>query len=251
MHWEDTEKNLGHFESIFTKLSPCDLVIIPEMFSTGFSMNCALADMQGMVLNWMKSMSKKYGFALTGSAMIGEQGKYYNRLFFVEPSGKFHSYDKKHLFRMAMEGQHYSAGEQRLIVDYCGWKICPLICYDLRFPGWSRNQPIGEKGTDPVYDLLIYVANWPEKRALAWQSLIGARAIENYSYCIGVNRIGEDGNQIPYRGNSVVIDPQGKRVAETPDFTEDFCYAELDLNYLHQFREQFPALKDADNLLLN
>lgn len=220
------------------------------MFSTGFTMNSSIADQRGEVLVWMQNMATNFKFALVGSAMVGEKDKNYNRLYFVEPSGKYYVYDKKHLFRMAMESDHYTAGRERLILEYCGWKICPMVCYDLRFPGWSRNQPIDKKGIEPVYDLLIYVANWPERRSAAWKTLIGARAIENYCYSIGVNRVGEDGNQIHYSGNSAVVDPTGNKLIETTENKEEFPMVDLDLNYLKKFREQFPAFKDADDLLL-
>jgi omega-amidase len=250
LHWENQEKNLAHFETIFRSLPSTDLVVLPEMFTTGFSMNCSLADQNSSTLLWMQSMSKQFNFAIIGSSMTEDKGRFYNRLHFVEPSGKFYVYNKKHLFSIAGEDKYYSAGEERLIVDYYGWKICPMVCYDLRFPGWSRNQELTESTINPVFDLLIYVANWPQKRATAWTTLIAARAIENYAYCIGVNRVGEDGNQIPHSGNSAAIDPTGSILVETSNGKDEILCIELDKIYLEKFREQFPAWKDADNLLL-
>ena len=212
LHWEDKEKNLHHFETIFQSLPSTDLVVLPEMFTTGFSMPCVTSTVPPGAAKAL--MLSDCNFAIIGSSMTEENSKFYNRLYFVEPSGNFYSYNKKHLFSIAGEHKYYSAGERRLIIEYLGWKICPLVCYDLRFPGWSRNQELTESTITPVFDLLIYVANWPQKRATAWTTLIAARAIENYAYCIGVNRVGEDGNQIPYSGNSAAIDPSGKIMVE-------------------------------------
>ena len=185
--WEKPEANLEYFDQQISKLpSTVDLVILPEMFTTGFSMNpISIAEtMEGPTVKWMVITAKIYSMAIVGSVVIKENDQYFNRLFFVHPNGHIETYDKRHLFTLAKENDQYTSGNERLIVLYKGWRICPLICYDLRFPVWSRNTN--------EYDLLVYVANWPSIRIDAWDTLLKARAIENISYCIGVNRVGED-----------------------------------------------------------
>lgn len=221
-----------------------EIVILPEMFSTGFSMSAEkLAEtMDGETVLWMKRVAAEKKIILTGSAIIeGEPGKYYNRLLWVLPNGQYGYYDKRHLFAYAEEDQHYHAGNKRLIASVKGWKINLLICYDLRFPVWARQQA----GENPEYDLLIYVANWPERRAEAWRSLLKARAIENQSYVIGVNRVGNDGKEIHYSGESMVIDPLGE-LLYTKKEEEDIFTIVLDQEHLKQIRERFPFWKDAD-----
>lgn len=250
LNWESPEKNLEHFETLFASLKDVDLILLPEMFTTGFSMNCTKADGNGSTLRWMKKMCQTYRVAIAGSVMTEVEGRFYNRFQFVEPDGFDYCYDKRHLFRMAEEEKYYSPGNERLIINYLGWRICPLICYDLRFPGWSRNQHLQSDEKEIVYDLLLYVANWPQKRETAWKSLLPARAIENYAYCIGVNRVGLDGNMVPYSGHSMAIDPSGTILAEAEAGKESLIVAELSLNALKKFRHQFPSWKDADNLML-
>lgn len=221
-----------------------EIVILPEMFSTGFSMSAEkLAEtMDGETVQWMKRVAAQKKIILTGSVIIeGEPGKYYNRLLWVLPNGQYGFYDKRHLFAYAEEDQHFHAGNKRLIASVKGWKINLLICYDLRFPVWARQQ----SGENPEYDILIYVANWPERRAEAWRSLLKARAIENQSYVIGVNRVGNDGKEIHYSGDSMVIDPLGE-LLYTKKEAEDIFTIVLDQEHLKQIRERFPFWKDAD-----
>lgn len=221
-----------------------EIVILPEMFSTGFSMSAEkLAEtMDGETVQWMKRVAAQKKIILTGSVIIeGEPGKYYNRLLWVLPNGQYGFYDKRHLFAYAEEDQHFHAGNKRLIASVKGWKINLLICYDLRFPVWARQQ----SGENPEYDILIYVANWPERRAEAWRSLLKARAIENQSYVIGVNRVGNDGKDIHYSGESMVIDPLGE-LLYTKKEAEDIFTIVLDEEHLKQIRERFPFWKDAD-----
>ena len=208
LHWEDATKNRALFsQKIDAIYEETDLIILPEMFTTGFSMNAKnLAEPNdGPTLQWMIAEAKKNNSAITGSVIIAEENQYFNRLFFVFPDGSYKKYDKRHTFTLAGEDKIYSAGKERIIVNYKGWKICPQICYDLRFPVWARNTE--------DYDVLIYVANWPKTRILAWDTLLCARAIENMVYCIGVNRVGVDGSQLEYNGHSAVYDVLGKRIS--------------------------------------
>jgi predicted amidohydrolase len=243
--WENKSKNFKHFEELINAIElDTNLIILPEMFTTGFSMNAEnLYDSpEGETLDWMKKNSKIKDVAITGSVIIKENGKFYNRLYFVKPDGSFHTYDKKHLFTLAGEHNHYSAGQKKLIVNYKGWKICPLICYDLRFPTWARNTE--------DYDLLIYIANWPQKRVSAWDALLKARAIENMSYCIGVNRIGEDGNGFPYTGHSAIYDALGERIS-TDLFEKAYVETKtLSKQHLIDIREKLGFLKDRDRFKL-
>src|SRR5574337_503960 len=207
LHWENIDKNLQQFsEKMATVKEPTDLIVLPEMFSTGFSMNSKnLSEgMNGKTLLWMRKHCKEKGCAITGSVIISENGNYFNRLIWMWADGSYEIYNKRHLFQMANEDNYYTPGKYRKVVELKGWKICPLICYDLRFPVWSRNtwkktsKFIKDGGREIIaeYDVLIYVANWPERRAHPWKSLLVARAIENQSYVIGVNRVGSDGNGV-------------------------------------------------------
>ncbi|WP_121665919.1 amidohydrolase [Mesonia aquimarina] len=245
LYWEDIEANLDMFSAKIEELEkPTDLIILPEMFSTGFSMNAAsLAETEtGKAVTWMQKMAKKHEIALTGSLIIKDKGEYYNRLFFVFPDATFKTYSKKHLFTLAGEQKTYSPGKEKLMINYKGWKICPLICYDLRFPVWSRNT------TD--YDLLLYVANWPAKRTPAWDALLKARAIENMSYTIGLNRVGEDGNKHAYSGHSAVYDMLGTHQS-TKNFDRIFSETiTLYKDKLIDARERFGFLRDRDEFTL-
>lgn len=245
LHWEDRQANLNMLEKkIFSISEKTEIVILPEMFSTGFSMDAAkLAEtMEGETVQWMMRIAAEKKIILTGSVIIqGEPGKFYNRLLWVLPNGQYGVYDKRHLFAYAEEDKHYESGGKRLIASVKGWKINLLICYDLRFPVWARQQ-INE---EPEYDVLIYVANWPERRAEAWRSLLKARAIENQCYVIGVNRVGKDGKNILYAGESMVIDPLGEILYSKKDEEDIFTIA-LDADHLKQVRERFPFWKDAD-----
>ena len=242
--WESPIKNIDFLENILLDLPSTDLIVLPEMFSTGFSMNVVkIAESKfGTSFQWMKRMAIKLDTTILGSIPTVDKNKFYNRLYVVNKESFYH-YDKKHLFTMAQEDIAYSSGKSELIIDLKGFKIKPLICYDLRFPVWSRNRVI-DNSYD--YDLLIYIANWPSIRSNAWIDLLKARAIENLSYVIGINRVGNDGNGIKYDGSSRVFDFKGKRLDQ---FKNDiFCVQHVNLNKksLNEFRKKFPALNDAD-----
>jgi len=246
LYWEDRESNLNHLQKMMKNLEDetLDLVILPEMFTSGFTMNaakCAEKE-EGVTLDWMRKQAVLLESAITGSIIIEEDNQYYNRLYFVWPDGKYASYDKRHTFSYAGEDQVFSRGHKRLIVDYKGWKICPLICYDLRFPVWSRNTE--------EFDLLIYVANWPESRTQAWDTLLSARAIENLCYTIGVNRIGQDGNGISYVGHSSAYDPQGQTTAHLQDGVEGILKGTLEKKHLEKIRNRYRFLDDRDEFVL-
>jgi predicted amidohydrolase len=216
-----------------------DLVVLPEMFTTGFSMDAeGLAeDMHGPTVEWMREEAASLGCAIMGSLIVKDGERRYNRLVWARPDGSTVHYDKRHLFRMANEHAHYAAGDRRLVVDVKGWRVCPMICYDLRFPVWSRS--LGD------YDALVYVANWPQRRAPAWSTLLRARAIENQCYVVGVNRVGKDGNGVTYAGDSVAVDFVGRPLSSegAGDRVETVV---LDLESLRSHRESFPVHLDAD-----
>jgi omega-amidase len=238
--WEDPQANRTYFETEINTISEAiDLIVLPEMFSTGFTMNpSAIAEtMQGETVSWMQSLAKAKNVAITGSVVIEESANYYNRMLFIFPSGEIQHYDKRHLFTLAGEDKVYTKGTQKLIIDYLGWKICPFICYDLRFPVFSRN-------TDD-YDLLIYVASWPKVRINAWDTLIKARAIENMSYAIGVNRVGEDNNGYQYTGHSQLVDYLGEYLIE-PTEAKGILIAILDKSKMLEVRKKLPFLSDKD-----
>ncbi|WP_019037353.1 amidohydrolase [Psychroflexus tropicus] len=240
LSWEDPNANRQHFEK---KLAECpsktDVIILPEMFTTGFSMNAeANAEEAEVVLSWMQEQADAFDVALTGSAMVKDQGKFYNRMFFVQPNGTFFTYNKKHLFTLAGEHKIYEQGSERCIVEYKEWKLCLQVCYDLRFPVWARNQD--------DYHALIYVANWPKKRVAAWDILLQARAVENMSYCIGLNIIGIDGNDFPYVGHSSAYDALGKRLSQHHPEEEAIETVVLDKASLYELRNQLGFLRDRD-----
>ena len=244
--WEDPESNRNRFsEKIQGISSEVDLIVLPEMFTTGFSMNAtSLAESNnGDTLSWMIDIATSKRSAITGSVIIREGDKFFNRLFFVYPDGSYKQYDKRHTFTLAGEHEVYTSGTKKLVLDYKGFKICPLICYDLRFPVWARNTE--------GYDILLYVANWPKKRISAWDALLKARAIENMCYCIGVNRVGKDGNQHEYIGHSAVYDVLGDRVSSSDNEIEfmETVYIKKDHIDLHRKRLQF--LNDRDDFSLN
>lgn len=244
LYWEQAFKNRNQFETKINQIdSEVDLVILPEMFATGFSMNASkMAEtMQGETVLWMQTLARNKKFAIAGSLIITENNKVYNRLLFVFPSGEIQFYDKRHLFTLAGEDKIYSAGQHKVIIEYKGWKICPLICYDLRFPVFSRNVY--------EYDVLIYVANWPQIRINAWDALLKARAIENMSYIIGVNRIGEDGNKLEHNGHSQAIDFLGEYLLE-PVVSEGVFIVELNKKELIAARAKFNFLNDQDSFVL-
>lgn len=240
--WEDREENLCYYGELLRRVSGrTDIAVLPETFTTGFSMDVEkLADtMDGTTIPAVKEWAKKYKLAVVGSFIVTEEGKYYNRAFFVTPEGDTYFYDKHHLFRMAGEDEHFTAGDKRVIVHYKDWNICLQVCYDLRFPVWSRN-------VNNEYDVLIYVANWPEARKRAWKSLLQARAIENMAYVCGVNRVGVDGKGFLYRGDSLVFSPKGKKLADAGKREEVTRTCTLDKAELEEFRTKFPVWKDAD-----
>jgi omega-amidase len=244
LFWEKPEENRAHFEGIIDSIvESVDLIVLPEMFTTGFTMNPTniAESMDGNTVVWLKSIALRKSSAITGSVIIKENGSYFNRLFFVLPSGKVETYDKRHLFTLAGEKKEYKAGKSKLIINYGGFKICPLICYDLRFPVFSRNVE--------EYDLLLYVANWPESRINAWDILLRARAIENQCFTIGVNRSGEDHNQLLYNGHSQAIDFLGNYLLE-PQSEERVFIVELDKNQMVSSRKNLDFLSDKDAFTL-
>jgi predicted amidohydrolase len=244
LHWENISANLEMFSQKLATVGETDLIVLPETFSTGFSMNPKFAEeMNGSAIQWMAKTAKQRNCVVCGSLMIKAEGKFYNRLIWMNPDGSLNTYDKRHLFCMSDEPKFFTAGTERLIVELHGWKICPMICYDLRFPVWSRNLHL-------EYDVLLYVANWPERRAQAWRYLLVARAIENQSYVIGANRVGNDGKDISHIGDSMVLDPLGNVLYHKMD-EEDVSTVELNYAELKKLREQLPFLNDADEFVLN
>ena len=264
LHWQDKVANLKMFEEKINNIKEkTEIVILPEMFSTGFVLQPEeLAEtMEGETVQWMKRVAAKKKVIITGSVIIKDTvqaadsvpTRYYNRLIWMMPNGQYGFYDKRHRFGFAGEDQHYTAGTKRLIASVNGWKINLLVCYDLRFPVWSRQTPpLREErglGGEVEYDLLIYVANWPERRIAAWKTLLQARAIENQCYVAGVNRIGNDGNDIYHSGDSMVIDPLGEFLYHK-NKEEDIFTITLDKTYLQNTREKFPFWKDSDQFTI-
>lgn len=287
LHWENVTENLNMFSAkIDSIVDVTDVIVLPEMFNTGFSMKSEqLAEtMDGKTVNWMKTQAKKANAVIVGSLIIKEEtsplegrlrGVFYNRLVWMQPNGDYYTYDKRHLFRMANEHEHFSAGQHRIIINYKGFKVCPLVCYDLRFPVWSRNvefkvqsskfkevvchpehttchpklvegQTTSNAPTN-VYDILIYIANWPAARKAPWSKLLEARAIENQCYVVGVNRVGEDGKGIAYSGNSVVVNPKGEAISVISENEEAIETITISLKELTDFRAVFPVGLDADD----
>ena len=250
LYWQDKEANLQMLEQKINSIDQkTELVILPEMFSTGFSMQpeTYAETMEGETIQWMQRVSKENGIILTGSVIIEEGGNYFNRLIWMLPNGQMGHYNKRHLFAYAEEDKFYAAGNKRLIASVKGWKINLQVCYDLRFPVWARQQ---STDNNTEYDVLIYVANWPEKRNHAWKTLLCARAIENQCYVIGVNRVGNDGNNIYHSGNSLVIDPLGQVLYHMAD-EEDINTITLSKEKLEEVRTRFPFWKDADDFGLS
>jgi len=281
LHWENATKNLAMFsEKIASIKEATDVIVLPEMFTTGFTMNAkTLAEkMDGKTVAWMKEVANRTNAVVTGSIIIEEKvispsgrprGAYFNRLIWAQPNGEVYHYDKRHLFRMANEHKTFSSGNSRLIVEWRGWKICPLVCYDLRFPVWSRNKEfkvlsskfnvdlqnhkissnleLRTLNLKPAFDCLIYVANWPEARKEPWCKLLEARAIENQVYVVGVNRVGLDGKEISYSGNSTVIDPKGNVMSNIAEHQNYIQTIELNREELDDFRAKFPVALDGDD----
>ncbi len=246
LSWESPNNNFIRLDNVLGKLGRTDLVVLPEMFTTGFTMNTSIAEqwsLESTTLLWMRNWAKEHQAVLTGSIACESEGKYFNRLIWMRPDGSVDFYDKRHTFGFAGEDQHYQAGTKRLVEHWKGFDCCPMICYDLRFPVWSRNR--WEHGK-AQYDVLIYVANWPAARREAWSTLIKARAIENQCYVLAVNRVGTDPNGNVYSGDSAIISPKGEVLWTKADLAEvGECV--LDKNELHAFREKFPVLKDGDS----
>lgn len=239
--WENPEENRVAFTNkIISIIESVDIIVLPEMFTTGFTMNAAqMAEtMDGDTVQWMRQIAAQKEAAVVGSIIIKSNELFYNRLVFVHPKGHIDHYDKRHTFTLAGEHNIYAAGTQKLIVDYKGWKICPLVCYDLRFPVWARNVE--------NYDVLIYVANWPKARISAWDALLKARAIENMSYCIGVNRVGKDGNNHEYSGHSAAYDMLGTRMDTLPYDDEAIEMISLHKENLYHTRNKLNFLEDRD-----
>lgn len=268
LRWEDKAANLRHFETLIGEIREnTHLVVLPEMFSTGFSMRPeALAEhMDGPTVAWMKQIAASKKVILTGSLIIEEKGRYFNRLIWMLPNGRYGIYDKRHRFAYAGEDQHYTAGHKRLIASVNGWRVNLLVCYDLRFPVWSRQQlqepleppaagetvPLKNPGSapEPEFDLLVYVANWPQRRSHAWKTLLQARAIENQSYVVGVNRVGNDGNDIYHSGDSMIVDPLGEILYQAGDKESIFTLT-LQREKLEEVRTRFPFWKDADSFTI-
>lgn len=246
--WENPVKNLAAFDRLLADVKKTDVVVLPEMFSTGFSMRPEkLAEtMEGPTVSWMKEKAKKHKTAICGSLIIAEgkpgskKGlKYYNRFVWAMPNGELFSYDKRHLFSPANEDRHYTAGKEKIMINYRGWNIVPFVCFDLRFPVWCRN-------TGAEADLMLFVANWPAPRNNAWQQLLVARAIENQCYVAGVNRVGKDGNGMDHKGSSTVVDFLGNAVLKGPEKKSWVKTIEIEKKPLEDFRKKFPVWKEAD-----
>ncbi len=245
LHWHDAAANRQAAEKLIESEAPnSDLIVLPETFTTGFTMEAtAMAEnMQGDSVNWLLQQAAVHGTDICGSLIVEEDGKHYNRLLWAQPDGSLHGYDKRHLFRMVGERDNFTPGRKRLIVEVSGWRVCPLICYDLRFPVWSRNR--GD------YDLLLYVANWPAARRSAWETLLPARAVENLCYAAGVNCTGEDDNGVKYAGGSMVADYLGHKLA-CADTQPTVLNVELSMEKLLRYRKKFLAWKDADDFTLS
>jgi omega-amidase len=249
--WHDAAANRALYENRVMQSASSDLIVLPETFLSGFS-NDAIdyaQDMQGDNITWLRHLAREKNSVIAGSLLIKVGATVFNRLVWMRPDGQCDVYDKRHLFRMAKEHERYGAGDSKLIVELNGWHICPLVCYDLRFPVWARNQLRGNATDQLDYDLLLFVANWPSARRHAWQTLLRARAIENLSYCIGVNRVGIDGNQLHYAGDSVALDFLGAPLVECGG-EPMIVTVKLSAENLFSHRQKFPAYLDADEFTL-
>ncbi len=245
LYWEDKAKNIALFDSLLATIqSPGDFIVLPEMFTTAFSMNRSLAEpMEGETVTWMKRQAATLQTPICGSLMIVDESNYYNRFVWVNPDGTLQFYNKRHLFRMAKEHDHFTAGNNRILVELNGWKLFPVVCYDLRFPVWLRRTAQFD------YDAMIVVANWPERREQHWRILLQARAIENQSYVVAVNRVGEDGNGLNYSGYSGILSPKGEWIIALPN-DASVTRVEMSREELIDWRTNFPAANDADTFTL-
>lgn len=244
LEWESPRDNRDRFDELLERVEQTDVIVLPEMFSTGFSMSSAeLAEtMEGPTINWMRAKAEQKSATVCGSVIIEEEGHYFNRFVWMPSDGDPTTYDKRHLFRMGTENEHYSAGRKKVIVEQNGFRICPMVCYDLRFPVWSRN--------DTGFHLLLYVANWPAPRRQHWKTLLRARAVENLCYVVGLNRVGRDGNDVDYAGDSAIVDFNGETLVDLQDQATSTT-ATMDLESLEQYREAFPAWRDRDQFKLD
>jgi len=246
LHWEDPTTNLAMLEAKIAAAPAATVVVLPEMFNTGFSMRpSVLAEtMNGLTVQWMRQMAMQHRVVLCGSLMVAEAGHYFNRLVWMLPTGQSGHYDKRHLFAYAGENEFYTPGQKKCLASVNGWKINLQVCYDLRFPVWSRQQSTDNDGSS-LYDLLVYVANWPAKRGHAWRTLLQARAIENQCYVVGVNRVGQDGNGIDYDGDTMVVDPLGTVMYQAGSEAA-VATTLLSKAHLTEVRQKFPFWKDGD-----
>ena len=246
IEWHNISGNLRQYDNLLTDINGADLIVLPEMFATGFTnqIEGTSQTMDGQAVNWMQQTATTKNAAIMGSLLIADNGLYFNRMLMVHPNGQLEWYDKRHLFRMGCENETLTPGTEIRIFEYRGWRIRPIVCYDLRFPVWLRN-------TDNNYDLLVCVANWPTARHNVFEPLLRARSIENQCYTIGVNRVGTDGLGIDYSGGSVVIDIYGNVASRLPEYKTGVGYATISLNKLNAFREKFPAILDADDFSIN
>lgn len=244
LSWENSELNLDKAEKCLIQNTSADLFVFPELFTTGFTMNVKDfgEEMNGKTICRIKDLAVKYKTAICGSVIIKENQQFFNRLVFIKPDSSLIYYDKRHLFRMGEENNYYTSGNSKIIIEYKGFRILPLICYDLRFPVWSRYQ--GD------YDMIIYIANWPAKRRSHWDVLLQARAIENQAFVVGVNRIGKDENGFKYNGGTQVFDALGNKLIDAKDNVEQIISAEIDLSSIKDTRDNFPAWKDKDDFSL-
>ncbi|MBE0646667.1 MAG: amidohydrolase [Bacteroidales bacterium] len=251
LFWEERQKNLDHFRKVIDGIrEQTDLIMLPEMFNTGFSINpdfCA-ETMEGASMQFLRETASAKNAALTATILIKDQDKYVNRLVFIYPDGTFLTYDKRHLFRLSDEARMFNQGNERVVIPLKGWKLMPMICYDLRFPVWSKNRMVGD---EYEYDLLFYLANWPIVRSHAWKALLVARAIENLAFVAGVNRIGEDGNGMPHTGDSMVVDPKGNMLFQAS--ANEAVVKTVTLNYedMRIFRESFAFALDWDTFTIH
>ncbi|ARU95039.1 amidohydrolase [Tatumella citrea] len=242
--WMDGEANFRHFEQALNEVSEADLILLPEMFTTGFAMEAAKSSLpEPVVIEWLHAQASRFQALVGGSVALQTPEGAVNRFLLVTPEGEVHRYDKRHLFRMGDEHHYYQAGQQRVIVEWRGWRILPQVCYDLRFPVFSRNRN--------DYDLALYIASWPAPRSLHWQALLLARAIENQAYVMGCNRVGDDANNHSYSGDSRIISPTGELLVTLPASQPAVAQAVLSLSELQAYRERFPAWRDADDFTLD
>jgi omega-amidase len=251
LHWEDRQENLRMLEEKIRNIKErTEVIVLPEMFSTAFSMKPEQLSetMEGETMEWLRNIAAEKRAIITGSIIIKEHEQYFNRLIWMQPDGKYGFYDKRHLFAYAGEDKHYAAGNKRLIASVKGWKVNLQVCYDLRFPAWSRHNFAATEG-QPEFDLLIYVANWPERRNHAWKTLLQARAIENQCFVVGVNRVGKDGNDIYHSGDSMIVNAMGE-VLYTKSHDEDVHTITLQKEEVDEIRTKLPFWKDGDKFMI-